>query len=76
MKRMTFSPSRIPLAVLVGVAAMVVWFFEGEQSKILAGQGNFIGGGPARLDSEDVLKARGGSPVQLAQSFVGTVAVS
>ena len=58
MKRMTFSPSRIPLAVLVGVAAVVVWFFEGEQSQILAAQGNFIGGGPARLDSEDVLKAR------------------
>ena len=58
MKRMAFSPSRIPLAVLVGVVAVVVWFFEGEQSQILAAQGNFIGGGPARLDSEDVLKAR------------------
>ena len=44
--------------MLVGVAAMVVWFFEGEQFKVLAAQGYFIGGGPERLDSEDVLKAR------------------
>ena len=58
MDRITISWSRVSLAAGLGAVGLVVALLAGSQSEILAAQGNFIGGGPVRLDSEDVLKAR------------------
>ena len=58
MDRITISWSRVSLAAGLGAFGLVVALLAGSQSETLAAQGNFIGGGPVRLDSEDVLKAR------------------
>ena len=58
MDRITISWSRVSLAAGLGAVGLVVALLAGSQSETLAAQGNFIGGGPVRLDSEDVRKAR------------------
>ena len=58
MGRYAFFFSRIPLAMCIGAVALVTWCVDGKSVWLHAAQGNFIGGGPERLDSEDVLKAR------------------
>jgi quercetin dioxygenase-like cupin family protein len=50
--------SRVPLAMCIGGVALVIWCVDGKAVWLHAAQGNFIGGGPVRMDSEDVLKAR------------------
>ena len=58
MDRITMSWSRVSLAAGLGAVWLVVVWLGGAQSETMAAQGNFIGGSPVRLDSEDVLKAR------------------
>ena len=58
MERITMSWSRVSLAAGLGAVWLVVVWLGGAQSETMAAQGNFIGGSPVRLDSEDVLKAR------------------
>ena len=58
MSRQTICCARVSLAAGVGAVALVAALSAGPHSEMLAAQENFIGGGPVRLDSEDVLKAR------------------
>ena len=58
MGQLGFFFCRIPLAVFIGAVALAVWCVDDKSVWLHAAQGNFIGGGPVRLDSEDVLKAR------------------
>lgn len=58
MSRQMICWARVSLAAGVGVVAVAATLSSGPHAEMLAAQGNFIGGGPVRLDSDDVLKAR------------------